>query len=67
MAKRTVKQSREEFLNRVATAFKETYGYPIEFMQLSVRTERGTDINTEKTFFVEINTREAEQWQHYTN
>ncbi|AYE38715.1 hypothetical protein D1B17_08760 [Companilactobacillus zhachilii] len=66
-SQRTVKQSREEFLNRVATAFKETYGYPIESMQLSVRTERGTDINTEKTFFVEINTRETEQWQHYTN
>ena len=59
-AQRTVKQSREEFLNRVATAFKETYGYPIESVQLSVRTECGTDINTRKTFFVEINTREAD-------
>ena len=53
---RTVKQSREEFLNRVATAFKETYGYPIESVQLSVRTERGADINTKKTYNIEINT-----------
>lgn len=53
---RTIKQSREEFLNRVATAFKETYGYDIESVQLSVRTECGTDINTKKTYNIEINT-----------
>lgn len=55
-AQRTVKQSRKEFLNQVATAFKETYGYPIESVQLSVRTVRGTDINTRKTYNIEINT-----------
>ena len=56
---RTIKQSREEFLNRVATDFKETYGYPIESVQLSVRTECGADINTKKTYNIEINTARA--------
>ena len=56
---RTIKQSRKEFLNRVATAFKETYGYDIESVQLSVRTEYGADINTKKTYNIEINTARA--------
>jgi len=58
LSHRTIKQAEEEFLNRVATAFKETYGYDIEssetYWKDSMTFQSG--IRQRKTFYIEINT-----------